>query len=66
MKKLKIPEWDKTHFVKWRSKLGLTQHEAAELLGYRNRASVCNLELGRSTITPRIVMACLAVERGLR
>ena len=57
----KIPDWKPEDFVKWRADMGLTQDEAAKKLGYRNRASICNLERGVAIITPRIVMSCMVL-----
>ena len=48
----------KFEFAKWRLKMGLTQQQAAERLGYAHRSSINHLETGRRQITPRIKMIC--------
>jgi transcriptional regulator with XRE-family HTH domain len=44
--------------VMWRNKMGLSQQQAAERLGYKDRSSICHFEKGSKPITPRITMLC--------
>ena len=37
-----------------RLKMGMSQHDLALLMGYRDRSAVSNFEAGRREITPRI------------
>lgn len=37
-----------------RSKMGLSQHQLALLLGYEDRSTISNFESGRRLITPRL------------
>ena len=41
-------------FRELRLKMGMSQHELALLMGYRDRSAVSNFEAGRREITPRI------------
>jgi DNA-binding XRE family transcriptional regulator len=61
MSRKPTPKWEPADFIAWRAARGFTQAEAADALGYANRASICKLELGTSQITPRIVIACQAI-----
>ena len=38
-------------FKQWRLGLGLTQSQAAKLLGFKNRSSICLYEQGKRQIT---------------
>ena len=41
-------------FRELRLKMGMSQHDLALLMGYRDRSAVSNFEAGRREITPRI------------
>jgi hypothetical protein len=58
---MKVPKMTPKQFIRWRTKLGLTQSEAAVMLGYKNRSSICHLEQGIRPITTRTVLACQAL-----
>ena len=42
----------------WRMKRGLSQHDAAQILGYKERSIICHLEAGRKRIHPRVRRLC--------
>ena len=44
--------------IVWRQNMGLSQQKAAEILGFRDRSSICHFEKGKRTITPRIARLC--------
>ncbi len=45
-------------FQKVRNKLGYTQAQFAERLGYATRSMICQLEKGTKKISPRVAMLC--------
>lgn len=52
-------------FLAWRKARGLTQPEAADLLGW-SRASVLRYEADPESLVPRyIALACAAIDAGL-
>lgn len=44
----------------WRERMGLSQQEAAALLGYSSRAHYTRMETGDQPIPPLMAMACAA------
>ena len=44
-------------FKQWRLGLGLTQSQAAKLLGFKNRSSICLYEQGKRQITRVLELA---------
>jgi transcriptional regulator with XRE-family HTH domain len=42
----------------WRTNIGFTQEQAAKVLGFKNRSSICLLENGKRPITLLIQLAC--------
>lgn len=44
--------------IAWRQKMGMSQQKAAEILGFRDRSSICHFETGYRPITPRIARLC--------
>lgn len=42
----------------WRLELGFTQRQAADALGFKNRATISQLENGHQRITPRVAKLC--------
>jgi len=44
-------------FKEWRNDLGLTQSQAAQLLGFKNRSSICLYEQGKRQITKVLQLA---------
>lgn len=53
-----IPKMTKNQFKKWRREMGLSQHEAAEVLGYKHKGAISHIESGHTAIGPRLVIAC--------
>ena len=51
-------------FIQWRRDMDLTQDQAAKLLGFRDRSSICHLEKGRQTIAPAVAMCCRMIQAG--
>jgi DNA-binding XRE family transcriptional regulator len=49
-------------FRAWRNRMSLSQAQAATLLGYANRSSVCNIEKGEASITEPMRLACEYLE----
>jgi transcriptional regulator with XRE-family HTH domain len=45
-------------FLKWREGMGLTQAQAANLLGYKNKSMIARFEGGFAPISPRVEMLC--------
>lgn len=52
------PKMTAEQFLQWRLDMKLTQDDAARMLGYKNRSSICNLEKGVASITPRLALLC--------
>ena len=52
-------------FKNWRKKMGLTQQQAADVLGL-SKATIENYDKGRPVVIPRVVaLACAAIEHKL-
>tara|TARA_Y100001937_G_scaffold13157_1_gene17215 strand:+ start:14540 stop:14731 length:192 start_codon:yes stop_codon:yes gene_type:complete len=51
-------------FRKLRVKMGVSQHELAILMGFKDRSSVSNFETGRRMISPRIEFMINAISEG--
>jgi len=45
-------------FIKWRRGMGLTQDQAAKLLGLKHRSSICHIEKGNQSIPASLAMCC--------
>jgi len=45
-------------FRKWRKDMGLTQAQAANLLGYKNKSMVARFEGGFAPVNARVEMLC--------
>lgn len=45
-------------FAEWRKFMGLSQKQAAVLLGFKHRATISQFENGYSKITPRVANLC--------
>ena len=44
-------------FKQWRNDMGLTQSQAAKVLGFKNRSSICLYEQGKRQITRVLELA---------
>ncbi len=53
-------------FRNWRQGMGLTQHAAAMMLGFKHRSSICHIEKGVKSITPQVAMLCGLLQRTVR
>ena len=51
-------------FRQLRIKMGMSQHELAILMGYKDRSSVSNFESGRRMISPRVEFMINAISKG--
>ncbi len=47
-----------TEFKNWRNQMGYTQRRAAELLGYKYRSSISQIENGHMRVTPQVAKIC--------
>ena len=48
----------KKQFLKWRKDMGITQAQAANLLGYKNKSMIARFEGGFAPINARVEMLC--------
>ena len=51
-------EMSPNELKRWRMKRGLSQHDAAQILGYKERTIISHLEAGRKRIHPRVRRLC--------
>lgn len=51
-------------FRELRIKMGMSQHDLALMMGYRDRSAVSNFEAGRRDITPRIEFMMNMISKG--
>jgi len=55
---LRKKQMQPNEFQKVRNKLGYTQAQFAEKLGYATRSMICQFEKGTKKISPRVAMLC--------
>ena len=48
-------------FKEWRNDMGLTQSQAAKILGFKNRSSICLFEQGKRPITKVLELATMGI-----
>ena len=48
-------------FKQWRNDMGLTQSQAAKILGFKNRSSICLFEQGKRPITKVLELATMGI-----